>query len=99
VGAPTKILQDCGIDTSALRLLYELHGDEAYALSVAGEDAVEEWGRLWAVAGQTGCWPVLVGVTGEENIPTTHEVYYPEEETGCCAGSTPTGWPSARRWW
>jgi hypothetical protein len=64
------VLKRNDIDTSTLRLLFEIDGDKVYALTDDGETAVNLWEVLCDLVPQTGRWPVILGRVGEEDLPT-----------------------------
>jgi hypothetical protein len=73
--SPAKILQDCGVKVSSLRLLFEDDAGPVYGLSVPCRRALDVWSRLRELVPQTGCWPVLLGLAGDEDVPTQRKVY------------------------
>jgi hypothetical protein len=67
--SPAKILQDCGIDSAGLHLLYELHGEAIWAFTTEPdgiESPFDMWGFLANHADETGFWPVIVGRKGRK---------------------------------
>src|SRR5262249_4891926 len=58
-------------------------GRTSYALTVNGDDALDDCDQLREMAPRTGFYPVLLGALGEEDLPTrrtviTHEGARPE---------------------
>jgi hypothetical protein len=55
------LLKARGVDTASLRVLAKRGPAEIHVLTVHGSEAIALWRRLHALAGETGCWPVLLG--------------------------------------
>jgi hypothetical protein len=68
------ILKKNDIDTSTLRLLFELDSDRVFAVTADGEGAVDLWEKLCGLVDQTGRWPVILGRDSKEDLPTERRV-------------------------
>lgn len=56
-----EVLGKKQIDSSSLKVLFKRDGKDVCALEVPGSQAVALWRKLRDLAGETGCWPVIVG--------------------------------------
>src|SRR4051812_22566766 len=65
-----RILKKSGVKTSSLALRFELDQDKVYTLAVPCEEVLAVWRKLRKLVPKTGCWPVLLGHPGAEDVPT-----------------------------
>jgi hypothetical protein len=74
-----EVLGKNQIDASSLKVLFKRDGKEVCGLEVHGSQAVDLWRKLRGLAGETGCWPVILG--GAEGLASHREMLESAKET------------------